>query len=81
MNSKDILLQELKKQLKQQARDELASGKLSSPAGLDEMCNRVIPAFRENPLTGEMLRSLEVEDSELRNILKDALTEAGIELL
>jgi len=77
---KNVFLGGLKEQLRQQAVSELASGKLTSPASLDEMCNRIIPALRKNPLTNSVLKALKVEDTELRDLLKEVLTEVGVEL-
>ena len=77
---KDPFLGMLHEQLRQQALSELASGKLVSPAYLDEICNRIIPAFRWNPSTGVVLKTLRVKDEELRELLKVVLTEGGIEV-
>ncbi len=79
-DGKATFLGGLSEQLRQQAVSELASGKLVSPVSLDKVCDRVIPTLRRNPLTVIVLRALRVTDGELRGILKDALTEVGVEL-
>ncbi len=79
-SGKDAFMGGLQEQIRQQAVNELASGKLKSPASLDEVCGRIIPAFRKNPLTASVLKGLKVEDSELRELLRKVLTEVGVEL-
>jgi len=78
--SKDAFLGVMREQLEQLAVSELASGKLKSPASLDEICGRVIKAWRKNPLTGGGLKALGVTDEELRELIKGALTDVGVEL-
>ena len=78
--SKDTFLGGLHEQMRKQAVSELASGKLVSPANLDEIYSRIIPALRKNPLTGSVLKGLKVEDLELRELLRNVLTEVGVEL-
>jgi hypothetical protein len=78
--SKDAFLGVMREQLKQLAVGELASGKLKSPANLDEICGRVTKAWRRNPVTGGGLKALKVTDEELRDLLKDVLAEVGVEL-
>jgi hypothetical protein len=78
--SKDAFLGVLIEQLKQLAVSELASGKLKSPANLDEICGRVTKAWRRNPITGGGLKALKVTDEELRDVIKAALTDVGVEL-
>jgi len=79
-NVKRALLGALGTQLEQQAASELAEGKLVSPTSLDEVCNRIIPALRDNPVTGGTLKALGVKDSELRSLLEAAFIKVGVEL-
>ena len=79
-NSKVTFLGGLHEQLRQQAVSELASSKLVSPVSLDEVCNRLLPTLRRNPLTNSALKTLGVSDEELRELLKSVLTEVGVEL-
>ena len=80
VGSRDTFLGALHEQLRQQSVSELASGKLSSPVSLDEVYNRLIPALRKNPLTNGVLKTLGVEDTELRELLRKVLIEVGVEL-
>lgn len=79
-SGRDAFLGTLHEQLRRQAVSELASGKLSSPASLDEVCSRLLPALRGNPLTNSVLKTLKVEDTELRELIKEVLTEVGVEV-
>ena len=79
-NAKAFFLGSLRERLRQQAMDELASGKLRSPAILGEICDRLIPSLRKNPATGMTLKFLGVSDEELRETFRCVLDEVGVEL-
>ncbi len=78
--AKTLFLGSLRERLVRQAVDELISGKLTSPTSLDEVCDRLTPAMRKNPLTGRVLKMLGVTDEDLRDVFRNVLTEVGIEI-
>ena len=75
---KKAILGSIKGRLIIETTQEVAEGKLKSPADLDDICRRLIPALRKNVLTGSTLKVSGVKDDDLRQLFKEVLDEVGI---
>ena len=78
---KEYFLRTLREQMRQDALKDITTGKLRSPADLDEICGRLTPKLRNDSLTGDVLKALDVTDDDLRSVYRSVLQEVGIEVV
>jgi hypothetical protein len=78
--SKDILFLGLKRALIDTARGEVKNGKLdpSKPYDLKPNADRLIRAWRKNFVTKNALKAAKVTDEELKQLMREVLTEVGV---
>ena len=76
----NVFISGLAFELKKLALNDIKKGKLdpSKPYDLKPNADRLIRAWRGNPLTGSVLMSLGTTDVELTQMMKDVLTEVGV---
>ena len=80
MDLKLMILSSLRFELTKLAKTDVKKGKLDVAKVYDLKPNaeRLIKAWRSNPLTGKTLSSLKVTDEELTQMMKEVLIEVGI---
>lgn len=80
MDMKLAILSSLRFELAKLAKADIKKGKLKTDVLYDLKPNaeRLIKAWRDNPLTGKTLSSLGIVDEELTQMMKEVLTEVGV---
>jgi hypothetical protein len=74
-----LLIGGLRSELTNLAKEDVKKGKLdtSKPYDLKPNAERLIGAWRRNPLTGSTLKGFKITDEELTQMMKEVLTEVG----